>query len=320
VLRNALSWDPDEWEPIWVATKVSLIDAFHLILNTLLHDVSSASGRALAAEADRTFDVVFALLELPSSPSPSDTNPNVCPPTPFLDRPLLTDYQHAYSLSKTLASALHNAAERDARLDLLEFTLQSLDSETQGTNPGVLKILLRTSGVPPGIDNLGNGSRVRSTMPTAPAVDKGKGKAQVSATDPDIELKIAQVVDILPEHSPGYIRALLEYPPLGRNPEKVVEALLEGTAPGPEELEQIHLKPDNVRGQDDGEDDVEKYVRERRNVFDNEVVDTRQLRVGKKRYSSCSYYVLLECRSVSYLFTTGRTNQLSYVIGRSRNI
>ena len=292
VLRNALSRDPDEWEPIWVATKVSLIDAFHLILNMLLHDISSASGRTRAAEADRTFDVVFALLELPSSPSPSDANPNVSP-TPFLDQPLLTDYQHAYSLAKTLASVLHNVAERDARLDLLESTLQSLDSETPETNPGALKILLRTSGVPPGIDNLGNGSRVRSTMPAASAVDKGKGKAEVSASDPDIELKIAQVVDILPEHPPGYIRALLEYPPLGRNPEKVVEALLEGTAPGPEALEQSHLKPGNVLGQDD-EDDVEKYVRERRNVFGNEVMDMRQLRVGKKRYSSCSYCVLLE--------------------------
>jgi activating signal cointegrator complex subunit 2 len=288
VLRNALSREPDEWEPIWVATKVSLMDSFHLILNTLLLDVSSASGRALAAEAERTFDIVFALLELPSSSSPSEINANVTP-IPFLDRPLLTDYQHAYSLSQTLASALRNAAEKDARLDLLESTLQSLDSESSKSNPGVLKILLRTSGVPPGIDNIGNGSRVRSTLPAAPAInskgkDKGKGKARVLTTDPYIEIKIAQVLDILPEHPPEYIRVLLEHPPLRRNPEKVVEALLEGTAPGPEELEKSHSELVSV---DHGKDDVEKYVRERRNVFDNEVMDVGQLRIGKKRYSSC---------------------------------
>jgi activating signal cointegrator complex subunit 2 len=295
VLRNALSREPDEWEPIWVATKVSLMDAFHLILNTLLQDVSSASGRALAAEAERTFNIVFALLELPSSSSTANVNVT---PTPFLDRPLLTDYQHAYSLSQTLASALRNAAEKDARLDLLESTLQSLDSEPSKTNPGVLKILLRSSGVAPGIDNLRNSSRVRSALPAAKGKGKGKGKGKapalnnntssmrISAPTPDMEIKITQVLDILPEHLPEYIRALLEHPPLGRNPEKVIEALLEGTAPGPEELEQsqsVGVDRGYVRGQDNGDDDLEKYVRERRNVFDDEVMDVRQLRVGKKR-------------------------------------
>lgn len=290
VLRDALSRVPDEWEPIWVATKVSLMDSFHLILDTFLHDMSSASGRALAAEAERTFDIVFALLDLPSPPP---TNPNVTP-TPFLDRPLLTDYQHAYSFSQTLASALRNAAEKDARLDLLESTLQSLDSESSKTNPGILKILLHSSGIPPGIDNLGNGS-ISSAVNVTKGRDKGKGKAPVknasssisthaSAPDPDAKIKIAQVLDILPEHAPEYIRALLGHPPLGSNPEKVVEALLEGTAPRPEELEKYQQGVDrgNVRGRD-SDDDVERYVRERRNVFDDEVMDVTQLRVGKKR-------------------------------------
>jgi len=299
VLRNALSRESDEWEPIWVATKVSLMDAFHLIFNALLHDISSASGRALAAEAERTFDIVFALLDLPSS-STTDASAT---PVPFLDRPLLTDYQHAYSLSQSLAAVLRHAAEKDARLDLLESTLQSLDSDSSKTNPGVLKILLRTSGIPPGIDNLGNGSRVRSTLPGTATTDykskdKGKGKApvhdnvsfstRVSAPDPDpdIEIKTTQVLDILPEHPPGYIRALLEYPPFQRNPEKVVEALLEGTAPDPEELErsQSQSNMDRVSAHEQGGDDVEKYVRERRNAFDDEVMDLRQLRIGKKRY------------------------------------
>jgi activating signal cointegrator complex subunit 2 len=102
-------------------------------------------------------------------------------------------------------------------------------------------------------------------------------------------MKVTKVLDILPEHSPEYIRALLEHPPLERDPEKVIEALLEGTAPAPEELEQSQSETASmirgtVRLQVDGEDDVEKYVRERRNVFDDQVMDAAQLRVGKKRF------------------------------------
>ena len=136
---------------------------------------------------------------------------------------------------------------------------------------------------------------MRSTQATVDAKgkDKGKGKApvqdnsaRVSAPDPDIEIKIVQVLDILPEHPSDYIRALLEHPPLGRDPEKVVEALLEGTAPGPEELDRLHLEDVDMVRRHDSEDDVERYVRERRNVFDGEVIDMAQLRIGKKRYSS----------------------------------
>jgi activating signal cointegrator complex subunit 2 len=244
----------------------------------------------LATEAERTFDIIFALLELPSS-SP-ETN-NTSSPTPFLDRSLLADYQHAHSLSHALASALRHAADKDARLDLLESTLQSLDSDSSSSDPGILKILLRTSGIPPGIDNLGNGSKVRSTQATADTKGKGKGKGKApvqnnsSSSDPDIEIKIAQVLDILPDHPPEYIHALLEHPPLERNPEKVVGALLEGTAPGPEEFDRSPSEDvDVVRRQDEGEDDVERYVRERKNVFDGETMDMAQLRIGKKRYSS----------------------------------
>jgi activating signal cointegrator complex subunit 2 len=295
VLHNALSREPDEWEPIWVATKVSLMDAFHVLLATLLRDVSSASGRVLAAEAERTFEIIFALLELPSSSSSSSTTNTGVPSVPFLNQPLLTDYQHAYSLSQTLVSALRHAAEKDARLDLLESTLRSLDSEPSRSNPGILKILLRSSGIPPGVDNLGNGSRVpSSTVPGAArntAKDKGKGKAPApnnssSVLDPDIQIKVTQVLDILPEYPPAYIRALLGHPPFECNVEKVIEALLEGTAPAPEELEQLHSETTSMIRGTDGEDDVEQYVRERRNVFNDEVMVTAHMRVGKKRFLS----------------------------------
>ncbi|KAJ7754498.1 hypothetical protein B0H16DRAFT_746484 [Mycena metata] len=249
------SRESDEWERLWVETKVSLVDAFHIIVRALLDDISSSSGAALAVEADRTFDIIFTLLHLPSSSHGE---------TPFLDRSLLADYQQTYDLSRTLASSLRHADERDARIDLLESTLQSVDDSTE-KEPGALKILLRSSGIAPGIDNLGRGPG--ATRPDA----KGKGKeaAPVAVEDPELDVKITQVLDILPEHEPEYIRALLSHPSY-TTPEQVVEALLEGTAPSPEELRTSAAKVDEIAS----------YVR--RNVYDDEAMDVTQLRVGKK--------------------------------------
>ncbi|RDB30021.1 CUE domain-containing protein 3 [Hypsizygus marmoreus] len=282
--------DPtDEWQPIFVQTKVSLIDAFHTTINTLLTDLAAASGHQLAAESERTFDIIFALLDVRAShPHPHET-------TPYLDQSLLGDYQHSYSLSQTLAAALRHASEKDARLDLLESSLAALEwpssTTTKGKDPGALKILLGSSGIAPGIDNLGNGSRVRST---ASGKGKGKGKerdfpeagADVNVPQeshvPDIDMKITQVLDILPETPAEYIRALLEHPPYNGNPENVVEALLEGTAPGPDELQSGGGElPRSVAVHVD--EDVGAYVRERRNVFDDEVMDLNRMRFGKRR-------------------------------------
>ncbi|KAG6817120.1 hypothetical protein H0H87_012641 [Tephrocybe sp. NHM501043] len=57
-------------------------------------------------------------------------------------------------------------------------------------------------------------------------------------------------------------------------------ALLEGSAPSPEEVASIAGGGDSGRS---GDDDVREYVNERRNIFDNEVMDFSQLRVGKAR-------------------------------------
>lgn len=260
--------DPDEWERLLVETKVSLMDTFHIIITGLLDDLCSAQGVYLAAESERTFDLIFALLELPSSSSSSSSA------TPFLNRSLLADYQQSYDLSRTLASSLKHAAEKDARLDLLESTLISLDipqgsapdQKTKHKNPGALKILLRSSGIAPGIDNLGKGRAQHTDV-------KGKGKASpiVAEDDPELDIKTTQVLDIFPDHSPAYIRALL-YHPAYPTAETVIEALLEGTAPTPEEL-------DSQRPSDD----LETYVlEERRNVFDDEAMDLTRMRMGKK--------------------------------------
>ncbi|KAF7360436.1 CUE domain-containing protein [Mycena venus] len=254
------SREADEWERIWVETKVSLVDAFHVIVRALLDDMASSSGPVLAVEADRTFDIIFTLLSLPSS----SQQPNAGQ-TPFLDRSLLADYQQTYDLSRTLASSLRHAEEKDARVELLESSLQSINSSSE-KEPGALKILLRSSGIAPGVDNLGKGySKVHDT--------KGKAKdvslpTTAAPEDPELDLKVTQVLDILPEHEPEYIRALLMHPSY-TTPEKVVEALLEGTAPIPKELAASAAKVD----------EISSYVR--RNVYDDDM-DLARVRIGKK--------------------------------------
>ncbi|KAF7325951.1 CUE domain-containing protein [Mycena kentingensis (nom. inval.)] len=240
--------EADEWERLLVETKVSLIDAFHILVRTILADLAAAKGAALAVEADRTFDIIFALLSV--SPSSSSG------PTPFYNRTLLADYQQTHDLARTLATALRHTEEKDARLDILEDALHAFGNERQ---PGALKILLRSSGIAPGVDNLG----------------KGKGKAPaapppIEEEDPEIDLQVSQVLDILPEHDPVYIKALLRHPSYN-NASQVIDALLEGNAP-PLEVLQSRAAPDAAA----------IAARERRNVFDEEVMDLEKLRVGKK--------------------------------------
>ncbi|KAF7316330.1 CUE domain-containing protein [Mycena indigotica] len=239
--------EADEWERLFVETKVSLIDAFHIIIRTILSDLASAKGPSLAIEADRTFDIIFALL----------SSENNQASTPFFNRTLLADYQQSYDLAQTLAAALKNAQEKDARLDVLEASLRSFDDTER--KPGALKILLRSSGIAVGVDNLGKG--------------KGKSKAApVEPEDPEIDLHVSQVLDILPEHDPAYIKALLKLPPY-TNPSQVIDALLEGTAPSFEAIslsdeERIH--------------DAARAVNERRNIFNEEKFDLSNVHIGKK--------------------------------------
>lgn len=270
--------EPDDWERIWVETKVALLDSFHIILGALLDDLTSThGGPALDAKAESTFDLIFALIDIPQAPAPS--NGAKVPPIPFLNMSLLGDYQHAYSLSSTLADSLRRAQkEDDARLDFLDGTLRSLAGEpsdhAQGRKePGVLKILLRSSGIQPGIDNRGNHPTTATSPPTAV---KGKARAAETPSQANLDMEITQVLDIFPDVSPSYVRNLLLHDRYNGNPEKVVEALLDGTAVPEDEL--------TIQGQaeDSHRAAVEYRVSERRNIFDDHEMEVQQLRVGKK--------------------------------------
>lgn len=267
----------DDWERMWLETKVDLIDSFHILVTVMLQDLSAASGAALAERSERTFSIVFALLDLPSPPAPVQAGGTMTS-APFLSRSLLADYQHSYNLAGTLTSALRRAAREDARVDLLEFTLRSYDIESStGTkDPGALKLIIKSSGAPLATPTSGKGKVARSSS-------KGKANDVRSAPEPalnhDLHLQISQVMDIFPYQSSAYIQALLTNPafPYRGNAEKVIEALLEGTAPGKDLLTKDAIVGTTAQVVFD------KPI-ERRNVFDDEILDVTKIHVGKKKY------------------------------------
>lgn len=300
-LQNAINRssnaEVDEWEKIWVDTKVALIDSFHIVLGQLLEDLSIAKGRALGFEAERTFDIVFALLEQ-SNPSRSSPAANNAPLIPFLNRSLLADYQQSYSLSKTLASALKSAEEKDARLDIIESTLAMFDSQcNEGKDPGALKIVLHSYGLQRGIVNHTTRPKGHTLLSTEsatssnahlPLIDtntsynKGKGKAEAPTLieDPELDVKVTQILDVLPDLSPFYVRLLLGNERYKGDLEQVLSALLEGRAPTEEELnseleqQEFH---EHLPASSEAYD-----ISQRRNIFEDQEFDLAQLTIGKK--------------------------------------
>ena len=269
----------DDWERVWIETKVDLIDAFHVLLKRLVEDLSLAAGPQIAVEAERAFELVDAMMDIrpvhPSTQRACEGAVNV-DGTPFLDRPLLADYQHAYDLNQTLSSILQKIAQENARIQHLDAALRSFEatssSPSEGKDPGALRLVLKSSGHLPPV-HLG---RVAS-------VDKGKARASPPATVPvpELDMKVVQVLDIFPDLSPGYIRKMLEHPsyPFRGSAERVIEALLEGTAPDEAAI-----------GSDTGESPVELIPAPpdpepivRRNVFDTDDMDLSRVHIGKKQ-------------------------------------
>jgi activating signal cointegrator complex subunit 2 len=134
------------------------------------------------------------------------------------------------------------------------------------------------------INDLGRGGVTRTSEGPTVTPFGGAEVATASSsrvTDPRVE----EVRVILPDYAPEYIEALLQRTEYG-SVERVVEALLEGTAPPPEALKQqvMTLKAQTPQAREEFE-----YTRDRRNVFDEEDMDASRLRIGKKRFSSHIY-------------------------------
>ena len=248
---NIDSADTDQ--KMWLYCKIDLMDSFHIILKHILKSVQSDPRTHI----EHAFDTVFSLLNLPSS---SGTNEQV----PFLNRSLLADYQDSYNLSSSLASVLAN--HDDPRLDVLESTLRSfelnLDSDDR---KGALRILIRSSGIPQGIDHRGIGS----------SGQKGKARAATPVQNIDYDTQISTVLDILPDNDPSYIRHLLELPQYSGDAEKVIAALLEGQAPSPSDVAQGSGARTATP--------VPEPLPERRNVFSEQHMDISNVNVGKRK-------------------------------------
>lgn len=258
---------PDETgtSNLWVQCKVAIIDTFHILLQSILKDVKENPH----ANTESAFDLVFSLLRLPSTSTQHDPSQE----TPFLNRPLIADYQEVYSLSSTLHSVLSN--NDDPRLDVLSSTLKSFDN---GDKSGALKLILRSSGAAPNIDLQGYGNAKVSETKSVPRPTSS------AINDVDLEIATTSVMDILPDYEPTYIRSLLKLPQYDGNAESVIAALLEGTAPPPGSATLSNLSPnkplDTVLPPPREEPRIE-----RRNVFNEQFIDASKVNVGK-RYMS----------------------------------
>ena len=255
---------PDDWECLFLQTKADLLDAFHILFTALLDSLATLpAGASRAEEGKRTVDVVFALHALPPPTRTDDA-----PPTPFLNRSLLADYHHAYDLSDMLARALD-----DARLDTLSAELER-DVVGGGPlwrkDPGAFRLLLG-SGVQQGVE------RADERVEPSAVAEAVAGPSSSKAIDPRVE----EVRAILPDYAPEYVEALLrraEYDSV----EGVVGALLEGTAPPPEAIQQqAAMEAQTLPPREEF-----KYTQDRRNVFDGEDMDVSRLRIGKKKWVS----------------------------------
>lgn len=267
--------DPNSQDQkVFVETKVALMDSFHAMVKHGMADtIVSEESSGIIQEV---FEVLLTLTNPPttSSPQPQLHTPND-ERVPFLNRSLLEDYHDAYDFTKTLTAKLRKREQEDARLDLFEAHLRSIRAAGGNEHhPGALKILLHIPGAPsPRIDRKGKGR-----------ADPGRADTPLPA-DPsnDLDVKVTQVLDILPDTRSEYVRALLQHPnyPFKGNPERVIEALLEGTAPPMEDLNRIAAefplqpqKPTQERL---------AYTQGRRNVFDGQEMDLAHVHVGKKK-------------------------------------
>jgi activating signal cointegrator complex subunit 2 len=289
---------PDDWEVLFLLTKADLLDAFHILVTALLNAFAAlpSTDPSLPAEAEHAFDAISALQALPAPPRRPD---DPTPPTPFLNRSLLADYQHAYDLSEALPHALrHGVAADDARLEWLSAVLREFDTglggerlpgPARGGDPGAFRLLLG-SGVHHGVDDHGRAGATRA----GEAADATSSGATTASGSKVVDPRVEEVRAILPDYKPEYIEALLQRAEYA-SVERVVEALLEGTAPPPEAIQQhVTSKPQTPQAREEFE-----YTRDRLNIFDGEDMDISKMRIGKKRFSSYVYLPYSICSMIS---------------------
>jgi activating signal cointegrator complex subunit 2 len=253
----------DDDQKLWLQTKVSLIDSFHILLRAHIERLANASAGSseLTIAADAAFEVIFALIEEEGGPEVLST-PQAG--IPFATRGLLVDYQHVYPLSHTLQRALTKAAANDPRMDILDASLRNFDAGDR-SDSGALRLLLRSSG---------HGPTSMITQPP-PLIASSSAAANSIPEDAELEAQVAQVLDVLPDVDPSHVRALLCAPdqPFNRNTERTLESLLDGSAPS---LAELQSRQDHK--------DKWVFTANRANIHDGEAINMSQMRKGKRTY------------------------------------
>lgn len=325
----------DDWERVWIATKIDLIDACHVLLDRVMKDVVGSLGTNRLVEVGRLCDVVGILVDANTTISGADDPGAIAAGVggvPFLDRSLIMDYQYAYDLSGMLASTLLTGEHTDARVHSIESTLRALDVKLSCSDglkqPGVLMFFLKPSVVP-----TPPSAAIRQGLDSS--TSKGKEKPPCGAPDNlDIDIQLSQVLDVFPHLDLGYIRKILMHSSysLHERAERVIEALLDGTAPVEAALGDSHDIPAELtdhRGTTDtqhtsvdirthsetgyqSKDGIIKGVfvhsgsasMERRNAFDDQAMDPSRVHIGKKRQAT----VVFRHSTLVDLFEQARRN------------
>lgn len=114
-------------------------------------------------------------------------------------------------------------------------------------------------------------------------------KIQVEEDDPTIDIAISQVLDILPDQDPSFLRRCLKHKSFQGEAatERLISALFEGNIPIELSAETEDAVPEETKPQPNlvqqASWDSLDIVRERRNIFDNDEMDICNLRLGKKQ-------------------------------------
>ena len=242
----------------WLQTKVDLLDSFHILVDHLL-----ASERHLESGIALLFDLT------------SSVEVDVTEQSPFIHFPLIADYQHHFDLAQRLKSL--NTTHDDPRLDVLIAQIANL-ALADPDELGPLSLLLEKSATNAIASYGTTGSR------------KGKGRA--APVDDGVEEAITQILSILPDQDPDFLRRCLAHSMFtgSDRTEKLMAALLEGSVPaelmmdetsGPlaNELPLLPLSIEDGKGKEK----EYKYTKGRQNVFNDQPFDISALRIGKKR-------------------------------------
>ena len=243
----------------WLQTKVDLLDSFHILVEHVL-----ASERHLESGIALLFDLTSVEVDVTEH-------------SPFIHFPLIADYQHQFDLAQRLKSL--SATHDDPRLDVLIAQIANL-APADPNELGPLSLLLETPATNNTASYGASGGR------------KGKGKA--APVDEGVEDAITQILSILPDQDPDFLRRCLAHSRFtgSDRTEKLVAALLEGNVPAelmmdetsdPSANEPSHQPLSTEDGKGKEKEKEYKYTKGRQNIFNDQPFDISALRIGKKR-------------------------------------